>query len=211
MKYYQSFLSATNSSGCGISCPLRFLLSSSPYPIQEGKICLLVCSWCLGYKSVDMCKLLTFNRFTLADHVDYLGIMSESVLAHFELIESRLSSKAEKSSLSLLTTKSRVAKKVSKEVIQKYADNLPDSEKTAFKAASDILEHLRSIYDSKVYFPSFVTHRVERILQGLEIFMNLLEIHNSEPGRLLVGGVHCIFTVGTSTPTSELGNMGSLS
>ena len=157
-----------------------------------------------------MCKLLTFNRSTLADHVDYLGIMSESVLAHFELIESRLSSKAE-SSLPLLTTKSRVAKKVSREVIQKYADNLPDSEKTAFKAASDIREHLRSIHDSKIYFPSSVTHRVERILQSLEIFMNLLEIHNSEPGRLLVGGVHCTFTVSTSTPTSEPGNMGSLS
>ena len=129
--------------------------------------------------------------------------MSESFVAHFELIETRLLSKAEIGPQSPIT-QTPVPNKILENSIQNYIDNLSDSDKTAFKAAPDVLEHLRSLQrNNKGHISSFVTHRVDQILQVLKIFTGT---RNSEQSNLVLGGVHCIFTVGSSAFTSEPGN-----
>lgn len=122
-----------------------------------------------------------------------LEILSESFEAHFELIETRLLPKDE------------MARKVLvKKVIQAHSDKLSDSDKAAFKAAPTILAHRRCMQRNNS--PSSITHRVERVLQSLENFTKFLETDRLVD--LLMGGVHCTFTVDTIVPASKLENRG---
>ena len=125
----------------------------------------------------------------------YLSLMSESFVAHFELIETRLLSKIEMDP-QLPATHIPAARRVLVKAIKTYADNLSDSDKTAFKAAQTILALLRRIQRNNQVYTSSLTHRVEQVLQCLENFTSFLGTLQSELVGLLMGGVRCTFRVG---------------
>ena len=145
-------------------------------------------------------------RIQSKEFLVYLSLMSESFVAHFEHIETRLLSKTEMDP-QLPATHIPVARRVLVKAIKTYADNLSDSDKTAFKAAQTIQALLRRIQrNNQVYSSSSVTGRVDRVLQGLENFTSFLGTNHSELVGLLMGGVRFTFRVGTNIPESETGN-----
>ena len=94
---------------------------------------------------------------------------------------------------------------VLQEAIQKYIPQLSDEDRAAFISAPDIMERLQDLQSNhKSALPSSLTTRVERVLQCIKHFMGSLSIfiqQHPETSALVVGGVNCILTVG-STPAS---------
>ena len=86
--------------------------------------------------------------------------------------------------------------------IQQYMKKLPDDDKTAFLSAPDVIEHLEKLQcNDKSLISSSLTTRVEKVLQCVKGFMGSLGIfiqHSPEISSLVVGGVNCILTVGTT-------------
>ena len=87
--------------------------------------------------------------------------------------------------------------------IQEYVKELSEDDKAAFRSAPDIIEHLQEMQDNgKSLISSSLTTRVEKVLQCVKSFMGSLAIfiqQSPEISSLVVGGVNCILTVGTST------------
>ena len=86
--------------------------------------------------------------------------------------------------------------------VQQYMKQLPDDDKTAFLSAPDVIEHLQEMQcNNKSLISSSLTTRVEKVLQCVKGFIGSLGIciqHNPEISSLVVGGVNCILTVGTT-------------
>ena len=87
--------------------------------------------------------------------------------------------------------------------IQKYVkEGLLDSDKAAFLDAPNVMDHLQEIQrNGKSVISSSLTCRVEKVLQGVKSFMGSLAIfiqQHPEISSLVVGGVSCVLTVGTS-------------
>ena len=89
------------------------------------------------------------------------------------------------------------------QAIQEYVSKLSKDDRDAFQSAPDIMEHLQGMQrNSKSPISSSLTNRVERVLQCIQYFMGSLAIfiqHHPEISSLVVGGVHCILTVGSSS------------
>ena len=91
--------------------------------------------------------------------------------------------------------------------IQEYVKKLSDDDKAAFQdafySAPNIVEHLQEMQcNGKIPTTSSLTSRVEKVLQCVKTFMDSLAIfiqHSPEISSLVVGGVKCILTVGTSS------------
>ena len=84
--------------------------------------------------------------------------------------------------------------------IQEYMEKLSDDDKTAFLSAPNVIERLQEM-QYKPLISSSLTARVEKVLQCVKGFMGSLGIfiqHSPEISSLVVGGVNCILTVGTS-------------
>lgn len=86
--------------------------------------------------------------------------------------------------------------------IQKYVKELSDSDKAAFLKAPNVMDRLQEIQrNGESPIPSSLTSRVEKVLQGVKFFMSSLGIfiqQNPDISSLVVGGVNCVLTVGTS-------------
>ena len=93
--------------------------------------------------------------------------------------------------------------------IQKYLEELSDDDKKAFMSAPDVIERLQEMEgNGKSIIPSSLTTRVEKVLQCVKHFMGSLGIfiqHSPEISSLVVGGINCILTVGTSCYSSKHG------
>ena len=88
--------------------------------------------------------------------------------------------------------------------VQEYVKKrLLDDDKTAFLSAPDVIERLQEMgCNGKSLISRSLTTRVENVLQCVKGFMGSLGIfiqHNPEISALVVGGVNCILTVGTSS------------
>ena len=87
--------------------------------------------------------------------------------------------------------------------VQEYVKKqLLDEDKTAFLSAPDVIERLQEMQcNSKPLISGSLTTRVEKVLQCVKAFMGSLGIfiqHSPEISSLVVGGVNCILTVGTT-------------
>ena len=87
--------------------------------------------------------------------------------------------------------------------IQEYVNKLSDDDKAAFQSAPNIIEHLQAMHlNGKSLISSSLTSRVEKVLQCVKNSLASLGIfvqHSSEITLLVVGGINCIFSVGTSS------------
>ena len=87
--------------------------------------------------------------------------------------------------------------------IQGYVNKISDEDKEAFRSAPDIIEQLENMQcNKKTLVSSSLMDRVEKVLQCVKHFMGSLGIfiqHSPEISSLVVGGVNCILTVGTSS------------
>ena len=84
--------------------------------------------------------------------------------------------------------------------IQAYVTKLSDDDKTAFRSAPDIIDHLQVMQrNGKPLISSSLTSRVEKVLKCVQGFMGSLAIfiqYNPQISSLVVGGVNCILMVG---------------
>ena len=81
---------------------------------------------------------------------------------------------------------------------------LSGDDKVAFESAPDVIERLQEMQynDKSAITPSSLATRVAKVLQCIKQFMGSLAIfiqHHPEISSLVVGGVNCILTVGTSS------------
>ena len=87
--------------------------------------------------------------------------------------------------------------------IQEYVNKLSDDDKAAFQSAPNIIDRLQEMQcNGKFLTSSSLTTRVEKVLQCVKNFMGSLRTfiqHSPEISSLVVGGVSCILTVGTSS------------
>ena len=87
--------------------------------------------------------------------------------------------------------------------VQKYVGELSHDDKAAFLDSPDVMQRLQEMqYDDK---SSSRLARAEKVLQCVKYFMGSLGIfiqHSPEISSLVVGGVNCILTVGTSSTYS---------
>lgn len=86
--------------------------------------------------------------------------------------------------------------------IQEYISKLSNEDKAAFRTAPDIIERLQEMqYNAKSPISSSFKDRAEKVLQCIKHFMGSLGIfiqHNPDISSLVLGGVNCILTVGSS-------------
>ena len=86
--------------------------------------------------------------------------------------------------------------------IQEYISKLSNDDKAAFQSAPDIIERLDEMqHKSKTPIPSSLATRAERVLQCIKYFMGSLSIfiqQSPEISSLVVGGVSCILSVGST-------------
>ena len=86
--------------------------------------------------------------------------------------------------------------------IQKYVNTLSNEDKEAFRSAPDIIEHLQKLQCNRNnLIPRYLMSRVEKVLQCIKTFMGSLSFFSQQSPEmsLVVGGVNCILTVGTSS------------
>ena len=92
--------------------------------------------------------------------------------------------------------------KALQKAIQEYVGTISTDDQAAFRSAPDIIKRLQEMQcNSNSRISSSLTTRVERVLQCIKHFMGSLAIfiqQSPEISSLVVGGVNCILTVGTS-------------
>ena len=107
---------------------------------------------------------------------------------------------AQSGNLQLLTPPAPATKDTAlQKAIQEYVNTLSGEDKTAFRSASDIIEHLQKMQcNQKTLISSSLTSRVEKVLQCVKNFMGSISgflQSNPEISSLVVGGLNCILTV----------------
>ena len=86
--------------------------------------------------------------------------------------------------------------------LQEYVQKLSDDDRAAFQSAPNIMERLQEMQSNgETLLSSSLTTRVEKVLQFFKNFMSSLSVFGQQSPEisLVVGGVNCILTVGTST------------
>ena len=87
--------------------------------------------------------------------------------------------------------------------IQEYIDTLSNEDREAFESASDVMEKLGELQQSKFRTSSSLNirmQRVQKVLQCVNRFLESIKIciqHSPQISSLAVGGLHCILTVST--------------
>lgn len=89
------------------------------------------------------------------------------------------------------------------QAIQEYINQLSDDDRVAFQSATDVMEKLGELQQSKpntFTFHSTRIQKVQKVLQCLKQFMGSIAIciqHSPQISSLVVGGLNCILSVST--------------
>ena len=88
-------------------------------------------------------------------------------------------------------------KSEAQKAIKEYIDTLSDDDQIAFQSATDVMQKLAELKQNKPCISNLHLQRVQKVLQCVKRFIAIYIQHSPRIYSLVVGGLHCVLTVGT--------------